>query len=214
MPAAEALHRPSWGAMNENHAAGAPGPQRAAARRPALPAARGRMPAMAVTTQPRGFSAPHTLVALPSAAGCAQRYARAQARAWNLHDLADAAGVLAAELVTTAVAATGAPAPKRYADLHDRPLNFVILRLRARGAGLVIEVWGRDPAPPVHGEPAAAQTEPRPSALAPLRSRWGSYPCAGGKVVWCECAPGSRDAEAGLGPARAPRAEPATTAAR
>ena len=169
---------------------------------------------MSVTTQQRGFSAPHKLVALPSAVGCAQRYARAQARAWNLHHLADAAGLLAAELVTRAVATTGAPAPKRYADLHDSPLNFVILRLRAHGAGLVIEVWDRDPAPPVHGEPAAADTERRLSVLAPLRSRSGYYPHAGGKVVWCECAPGSRAAETGLAPARPPRAEPAATAAR
>jgi hypothetical protein len=74
--------------------------------------------------------------------------AHRQARAWGLPDLAEAAGLLASGLVTRAVVTAGAPAPARYADLYHRPLHFVILRLRAHGPGLLIEVWDRDPTPP------------------------------------------------------------------
>ena len=189
--------------MMDNHPAG-----------PAVGHGRGGTPPQDAAAPPR-LSVPHPLVALPSAAGCARRYARAQARAWGLPGLADAAGLLASALVARAVATTGAAAPTRYADLYDRPLNFVVLRLRAHGPGLVIEVWDRDPAPPIpRTEPAAAKTGRRLSVLASLASRWGCYPSGGGKVVWCECRPRTPAAEPGPAPARTPWAGPAATAAR
>lgn len=187
----------------------------AAARAGLVRARGGGVAAAGIPRRPR-FCVQHKLVALPSAAGCARRFARAYARSWGLHDLADTAELLVSELVTSAVTTAGAAEPKRYPDLYDSQLTLLILRMRAHGSGLIIEVWDRDPAPPLFGQGTAEEAEPawRLCVLASLSRRWGHYPYRGGKVVWCECMPGSPQAEPSGVPAAALRALPAAVKVR
>ena len=138
----------------------------------------------------RKVCAPHVLVALPSAAGCARRFLRAQLRQWRLDDLADVAELLVSELVANALAATGAPEPARYGDLHKAALSMVAVRLQTDGSAVIVEVWDSDPTPPaVPGEPADWEAGWPLGVVASLSSRWGHRAEAGGKVIWCEIAP-------------------------
>lgn len=188
---------------------------RAAGREGLVLAPGGGVPVPGVPGRPR-FCVQHKLVALPSAAGSARRFARAYARSWRLHDLADTAELLVSELVTSALTTAGAPEPKRYPDLYDSRLSFVILRMQAHGSGLIIEVWDRDPAPPFPGQGTAAGAEPawRLRVVASLSRRWGHYPWRGGKVVWCECMPRPHQAKPSSAPAAAPRNIPPAVTVR
>jgi len=59
-----------------------------------------------------------------------------------------------------------------------------------RPGSLFVEVWDRDPSPPVPGSPGDFDESGRGLTLVTaLTEMWGAYPAdttAGGKVVWAE----------------------------
>lgn len=129
------------------------------------------------------------LAALPTAARCARLFVSAQLRQWRLDELNDTAGLIACEIVTNAVAATGTlEMPANYGVLHDLDLAIVAMRLLQAPGSLFIEVWDSDPHPPVPGTPGLFDENGRGLTLvAALTKTWGAYPAeitAGGKVVW------------------------------
>jgi anti-sigma regulatory factor (Ser/Thr protein kinase) len=127
------------------------------------------------------------LVALPTAVACARQFGIVQLRKWDLDDLADATTLVISELITNSIRATGNPmAPNGYADLHDRRLTIIILRLRFTQARLFCEVWDASDDPPLPGDADDFAESGRGLQLVgAFTSDWGSYPSAmGGKVVW------------------------------
>lgn len=111
-----------------------------------------RPPTMTPPTPPPARPEPmdeQLLAALPSAVGCAQRFARHTLEQWRLHGLVDTAEAVVAELVSDAVARTGiAVDHPGYLDLHGKHLNLVAVRLLVIGDRVLIEVWDADPTPP------------------------------------------------------------------
>ncbi|MGR8008794.1 ATP-binding protein [Streptomyces hypolithicus] len=101
--------------------------------------------------------------------------------AHGLPHLAEAAELLATELMTNAVRHTKGPAA---------------LRLRWADRVLRIGAWDTDPTPPEPPARAAAVDAEQGRGLDLVRTcadSWGWYPLATtddtGKYVWCECAP-------------------------
>jgi hypothetical protein len=89
------------------------------------------------------------LSALPSAVGCAQRFARYTLEQWQLQGLAEQAEAVVATLVGDAVARTGIVVEHPgYADLYGKTLNLLAVRLRVIGERVLIEVRDDDAAPP------------------------------------------------------------------
>jgi hypothetical protein len=91
------------------------------------------------------------------------------------------------ELVTNAVNATGTTNPRpRWSELHN--LALITVRLLVTADSLVIEVWDRDPSPPVPKEAAEAEEAGRGLLIVgALCRRWNYfYPESGGKAVWGE----------------------------
>jgi hypothetical protein len=141
--------------------------------------------------QPGRVTAELPLAALPTAPRCARLFVSEQLRRWRLDELNDTAELIACELVTNAVAATGTlEMPTTYAVLHDLDLAMVAMRLLPVPGSLFVEVWDRDPNPPVLGNPGYFDESGRGLTLvAALTKMWGAYPAdvaVGGKVVWAE----------------------------
>lgn len=141
--------------------------------------------------RPGHVSAQLPLVALPTAARCARLFVSDQLRRWHLHELDDTATLVACELVTNAVAATGTlEMPATYAVLHDLDLAVMAMRLLLTPGSLFVEVWDRDPNPPIPGNAGDFDENGRGLTLVTaLTKTWGAYPTdttAGGKVVWAE----------------------------
>lgn len=113
------------------------------------------------------------LAALPSAVGCARRFVRFTLERWRVLVLADAAEAIAAELVGNAVLDSGITVQHpSYADLYDKHLNLVDLRLHLACAQIVIQVWDANP--------TRSETADQNQA----GSRNVYLPPQGGKVVW------------------------------
>lgn len=94
-------------------------------------------------------SAEQLLAALPSAVGSAQRFVRHTLELWQLDDLADTAEALIVTLVVDAVARTGVLVEHPgFADLYGKPVNLVLVRLRALDDRVLIEVHDEDATPP------------------------------------------------------------------
>lgn len=130
-----------------------------------------------------------TLTALPTAVSCARHFTRHTLAHWRLHALTEAAELIASELVSNAVAATGiAVEQPGYAELYHQHLTTVTVRLRATGHRLLIEVWDASPTPPVLRDPTLDDERGRGLLLvATVSSAWGHDPTrTGGKVVWAE----------------------------
>jgi len=121
------------------------------------------------------------LGALPSAPGCARRYAKCLLREWNLAALTDEVELLVSELVTNAIAATE--------GLHTLIRPPVRLRLLSDRRRVVIEVWDASVRPPVRTDANLTASYGRGLLLVDMVSErwaWTLTPQRGGKVVWCE----------------------------
>lgn len=95
------------------------------------------------------------LAAIPSAVSLTRRFTEASLRKRDLDKMADTACLIASELVTNAIRATGVTEmPAGYAGLHGAKLARIIARLRAAPPGLLIEVQDEDPRPPACPCPA------------------------------------------------------------
>jgi hypothetical protein len=149
-----------------------------------------------------------TLAALPTAVKLSRTQVSVTLRWWGLGHLVDEAQLIASELVTNAVEATGivTPDPSRTGR---RDLATIRVRITHLATRIVIEVWDRDLTPPVaKGLPAADAENGRGLAIVTALSlQWGYiYPIEGGKVVWAELLiPPPPLTAAGL-PARTPSA--------
>jgi anti-sigma regulatory factor (Ser/Thr protein kinase) len=121
------------------------------------------------------------LAALATAPACARGHVRTVAREWGLAELADTAELLASELVTNAVQATG-----RLKARADQPAVPVVqLWLTSDGSSLVIHVWDASNDMPVRRHGAPDEERGRGLLLVEqLGKDWGSYRKDGGKVVW------------------------------
>ncbi len=147
---------------------GAPGPAPVSAR---------PEPGRAITP-PEPAAWPFTshldLGALDSAVPCARLHARQVVTEWGLPALADTAELLVSELMTNAIrASAGLMSPA------------VALRLFSDGRRVVIHVWDGSSEMPLRQDVDADSESGRGLLLVESLSRdWGSYPKAGGKVVW------------------------------
>src|ERR1700728_3153426 len=93
--------------------------------------ARSQMP---ITDRARWSLQTHLeLAALPSAVPCARGHVRAVALEWDLKELADTAELLASELVTNAIQASGTLTPA------ETPV--VRIWITSDGTSMVIHVW-------------------------------------------------------------------------
>lgn len=101
------------------------------------------------------------LAALPSAIGSAQRFMRHTLDLWRLDALTDTAEALIATLVGDAVARTGVLVDHPgYADLYGKPVNLLLLRLRALDDRVLIEVHDQDATPPWTRDTATLAANP------------------------------------------------------
>ena len=128
-----------------------------------------------------------TLAAVPTAVRLARLFTRQRLSQWGLNQLISDAELVLSELVTNAVNATGTTNPRpRWSELHN--LALITVRLVVTADSLVIEVWDRDPSPPVPKEAAEAEEAGRGLLIVgALCRRWNYfYPESGGKAVWGE----------------------------
>jgi anti-sigma regulatory factor (Ser/Thr protein kinase) len=117
------------------------------------------------------------LAALPSAVSCARGHVRSVAHEWGFADLADTAALVASEIVTNAVQASG--------RLRTAGPPVVKVWVTSDGESLVIRVWDASQAVPVRQEAGPGHDSGRGlMIIEALSARWGSYPEADGKVVW------------------------------
>ncbi len=127
-----------------------------------------------------------TLAAVLTAVSCSRVFVRQCLTGVGLGSLGDDAELVVSELVTNAVKATGVVgADPRWAELGD--LALIELRLVV-AKSLFVEVWDRDPRPPVAGDPMLGDESGRGMYIVgQLSVRWDCYfPDRGGKVVWAE----------------------------
>jgi hypothetical protein len=97
--------------------------------------------------RPRHASRDLTLLAVRTAYRISGLYTKYTAQQWGLRHLSDAAEQVAVELIALAVETTGNPAPNlHHSELDGVPI--IGLCVSTYGAGLCIEVWDTDPAPP------------------------------------------------------------------
>jgi anti-sigma regulatory factor (Ser/Thr protein kinase) len=120
------------------------------------------------------FSSHLELGALDSAVPCARLHARQVVREWGRPDLADKAELLVSELMTNAIRASA-----------RLMLPAVALRLFSDGRCVLIHVWDGSSETPVRRDVSANAESGWGLLLVESLSRdWGSFPRAGGKVVW------------------------------
>jgi anti-sigma regulatory factor (Ser/Thr protein kinase) len=118
------------------------------------------------------------LAALPSAVPCARGHVRLVAAEWDLAELADTAELLASELVSNAVQASG--------RLNTAGPPVVRLWVTSDGESLVIRVWDASDDMPVRQEAGPGDDSGRGLMIIDALSvDWGSYRDPdGGKTVW------------------------------
>lgn len=119
------------------------------------------------------------LAALASAVPCARGHVRSVAHEWGLADLSDTAELLASELVTNAIQASG--------RLRSTGTPVVRVWVTSDGESLVIRVWDASDAMPARQEAGPGDDSGRGLMIIDaLSADWGSYPEADGKVVWAQ----------------------------
>ncbi|MFD4785794.1 ATP-binding protein [Streptomyces sp. NPDC058459] len=129
------------------------------------------------------------LTAVASAVPVGRAFVRQTLGHWNLHDHMDDAALVASELLTNAVEATGFPHPNHPAWQVSAE-HVIAVQLRAVDDVLHVEVWDRSAKLPTMRTPAADAEGGRGLHLIEaLAERWNVYrPPAGGKVVWAHLA--------------------------
>ena len=131
-----------------------------------------------------------TLAAVPAAVGRSRELVRLGLDRWGLASLAADAEMMVSELATNAIQATGrTDADATRDDAGDDAAAFQV-RLLLFEAGIVIEVWDADPAPPAPQHGTGEEEGGRGLMIvAALSAKWDWFPAPqGGKVVWAECA--------------------------
>lgn len=148
------------------------------------------------TTQPSGpFVSSLRFAAVLTAIGCARMFVEQTLSAWQVPTINDDAVLIASELVTNAVRATGNTDPHpSYAALAQ--VSILRVRLSIQRDRLVIEVWDNSRKPPVLQQQREDAVDGRGLFLVHMLSeQWGTYfPKVGGKVVWAELALSAEDA--------------------
>jgi anti-sigma regulatory factor (Ser/Thr protein kinase) len=133
------------------------------------------------------------VAAMPTAPGLARSFVRHALGVWGLGGLADSAELVASELVTNAVKATGKPVPQgSYVDVWDLAVIAVELRVNGRGLRVAVEDSSREQPVPQTVD-ADAEGGRGLFLVATLSTRWGVLPLQGGKVTWAELALGGRE---------------------
>jgi two-component sensor histidine kinase len=119
------------------------------------------------------------LAAYPTAPACARGHARSVALEWGLADLADAAELLASELVTNASQASW--------RISSGQIPVVWLRLASDRTSLVIHVWDANPEMPARQEPGPGDESGRGLMIIDaVSTRWGACQTHNGKIVWAQ----------------------------
>ena len=119
------------------------------------------------------------LAAYPTAPACARGHARSVALEWGLAGLADAAELLASELVTNAYRASR--------RLSNGAVPVVWLRLASDRTSLVIHVWDANPEMPARQEPGPGDESGRGLMIIDaVSARWGACQTHNGKIVWAQ----------------------------
>jgi histidine kinase-like protein len=172
---------------------------------PALPVERrSAMPNARFYTDPHKpdrFRERQPLAAIPDASPAARRFVTAQLRAWDLDQiigrvgshgeekavLAEAVELVAAELVTNSLAATGMQMPACYPDVQA--VRLIELQLRVTGARLLCEVWDSSPELPKPATPTLGDENGRGLFLVSCYATdWTWYPSPSGQgkvtVAW------------------------------
>lgn len=119
------------------------------------------------------------MAALPSAVPCARGHVRSVAHEWDLADLADTTELLASELVSNAIGASG--------RLSTAGSPVVRLWLTSDGESLVIRVWDASDDMPVRQDAGPGDDGGRGLMIIDaLSADWGCYREAEGKIVWAK----------------------------
>jgi anti-sigma regulatory factor (Ser/Thr protein kinase) len=118
------------------------------------------------------------LAALPSAVPCARGHVRSVAHEWGVAELADTAELLASELLSNAIQASG--------RLRTAGSPVVRLWVTSDGESLVIRVWDASDDMPVRQEAGPGDDSGRGLMIIDaLSADWGCYrEPDGGKTVW------------------------------
>jgi anti-sigma regulatory factor (Ser/Thr protein kinase) len=130
------------------------------------------------TTARRPHQTQLALAALPSAVPCARGHVRSVAAEWGQGELADTAELLASELVSNAIQASG--------RLRTAAPPVVRLTVTSDGQDLTIYVWDASDDMPVRQEAGPGDDSGRGLMIIDaLSADWGSYrEPDGGKTVW------------------------------
>jgi len=155
-----------------------------------------------------------TLAAVPTAAGIARSFLRQRLSQWGLNRLVNDAELVTSELISNAINATGTTNPRpKWSELDN--LALITVRLVVTADSLVVEVWDRDPHPPVPRHPEQVDEAGRGLLIVgALCRRWNYFfPESGGKAVWGELVIPSYDLmSSGLPRRQQPRLELAYSA--
>ena len=129
-----------------------------------------------------------TLAATLAAVSRARQFTRFALSPRGLGVLANDAELVVSELVTNAVQVSGAADPPDARGGDPGPPATVRVRVLAYQAGVIVEVWDRDPGSPVRREEASVQEGGRGLVIVDALCRdWGFFHTADGdKVVWAE----------------------------
>ncbi|MBD2828154.1 ATP-binding protein [Streptomyces globisporus] len=129
-----------------------------------------------------------SLAAVQSAVSVSRHFLRLTLSKWQAAFIEDDALLIASELVTNAITATGILTENpTWGELEK--LNLVQVRLVGLQDSVVIEVWDvSDEAPSLRHVEDDAEGGRGLLLVQQLAKRWGSYRTAGGKVVWAELA--------------------------
>lgn len=154
-----------------------------------------------------------SVTAVQSAASASRHFLRLALSKWQAALIEDDVLLVASELVTNAISATGVLTEKPTWDELER-LGLVHVRLVGLRDSVVVEVWDVSDEPPRLQRVGDDAEGGRGLFLVQqLATRWGSYRTTGGKAVWAQLAaraplpqrsrgerPGGRSAAARPGP--------------
>jgi anti-sigma regulatory factor (Ser/Thr protein kinase) len=119
------------------------------------------------------------LAALPTAASCARRHAKAIVLEWGLPTLADNTALVVSELVTNAVRASD------YLCSSGSATPVVHLCLASDLHCVLVRVWDGNSLLPIRRDATPDDDSGRGLMIVEyLSSEWGAYRKADGKVVW------------------------------